>query len=380
MKKNWKNNRGYRWVGVIIFLFMLGMPERALTQEVGIEFSKGSWKKQLNQAKRQKKLIFLDCHTKWCGFCKVLAQYVFTDPEVARFYNQHFVNVEMDMEEGVGVELVKRYGIHAYPTLLFINAQGELEDYHAGYLAPKEPIALGERALKPENNLAGMRKRYAAGEREPEMLREYLRILSKAYQDSLMREIISTDLGGLDDNRFYTPEVWNIIEENGQAAISLLISRVIPNRDKFYGVVEKERVDQGIDKALSAKAISFIHNAGRKSFQPEECRQLKEFFLSQKALPYAGEYLATIYAGEYLHQKEYTQVLNVLEDIVKYHYFRLDSRDEVLNFTLRYVAECEDMEIRKQGMELLDALPRTTIREKKKPMYEATRKMLAGKE
>ena len=100
---------------------MLGMPERALTQEVGIEFSKGSWKKQLNQAKRQKKLIFLDCHTKWCGFCKVLAQYVFTDPEVARFYNQHFVNVEMDMEEGVGVELVKKYGIHAYPTLLFIN-------------------------------------------------------------------------------------------------------------------------------------------------------------------------------------------------------------------------------------------------------------------
>ena len=36
---------------------MLGMPERALTQEVGIEFSKGSWKKQLNQAKRQKKLV-----------------------------------------------------------------------------------------------------------------------------------------------------------------------------------------------------------------------------------------------------------------------------------------------------------------------------------
>ena len=74
---------------------------------------------------------------------------------MARFYNQHFVNVEMDMEEGVGVELVKKYGIHAYPTLLFINEQGELEDYHAGYLAPKELIALGERALKPENNLAG---------------------------------------------------------------------------------------------------------------------------------------------------------------------------------------------------------------------------------
>ena len=357
---------------------MLGVPERGLAQEVGIGFSKGSWKKQLNQARRQKKLIFLDCHTKWCGFCKVLAEYVFTDPEVAQFYNRHFVNVEMDMEEGIGVELVKKYGVHAYPTLLFIDAQGELVDYHAGYLSPKELIALGERALNPESNLAGMQKRYAAGERKPEMLREYLRILSRAYQDSLMREIISTDFGKLDDPQFYTPEVWKTIDENNQAAIPLFMSRVIPNREKFYQVVDKETVDQGIDKALSGKASSFIDHAGRKSFCPGECRQMKEFCLSQDALPYAGEYLAKIYIGEYLHKKDYAQVMNVLEDIVKYHYFRQDTRDEVLNFTLRYVAKCEDMEIRKKGVELLDALPRTTIREKKKPMYDATRNMLLG--
>lgn len=47
MKKNWKNNRGYRWVGVIIFLFMLGMPERALTQEVGIRIFEGLLEKTI---------------------------------------------------------------------------------------------------------------------------------------------------------------------------------------------------------------------------------------------------------------------------------------------------------------------------------------------
>ena len=98
------------------------------------------------------------------------------------------------------------------------------------------------------------------------MLREYLRILSKAYQDSLMREIISTDLGGLDDNRFlYSGSLEHYRGKRSGSNIPVDIG-VIPNRDKFYGVVEKERVDQGIDKALSAKAISFIHNAGRKAF------------------------------------------------------------------------------------------------------------------
>ena len=82
--------------------------------------------------------------------------------------------------------------------------------------------------------------------------------------------------------------------------------------------------------------------------------------------------------GNIFIQKEYTQVLNVLEDIVKYHYFRLDSRDEVLNFTLRYVAECEDMEIRKQGWSCWMLCP-GRLSGKEKPMYEATGRCWRGK-
>ena len=39
------------------------------------------------------------------------------------------------MEKGEGVELRKRYDVNAYPTLLVLNAEGELLCRHAGYLS-----------------------------------------------------------------------------------------------------------------------------------------------------------------------------------------------------------------------------------------------------
>lgn len=35
--------------------------------------------------KKEKKLIFVDCYTSWCGPCKMLAKNVFTQDKVADF-------------------------------------------------------------------------------------------------------------------------------------------------------------------------------------------------------------------------------------------------------------------------------------------------------
>lgn len=65
----------------------------------GIQFTQLEWKKILNKASKDEKLIFIDCYTTWCGPCKLMAKNVFTDSEVGHFFNEHFINVKLDMEK-----------------------------------------------------------------------------------------------------------------------------------------------------------------------------------------------------------------------------------------------------------------------------------------
>ncbi|WP_303223941.1 thioredoxin family protein, partial [Butyricimonas faecihominis] len=78
--------------------------------------------KALELAKSEKKLVFIDCYTSWCGPCKIMAKEVLPQKEVGDFLNERFVCVKYDMEEGEGPEIAKRYKVDAYPTFLLLNA------------------------------------------------------------------------------------------------------------------------------------------------------------------------------------------------------------------------------------------------------------------
>jgi thiol-disulfide isomerase/thioredoxin len=80
----------------------------------------------LAKAKTEKKLVFMDAYASWCGPCKLMEKNVFTDKNVADFYNKNFINVRIDMEKGEGKELAMKYGVRSYPTFLFLNAEGEI--------------------------------------------------------------------------------------------------------------------------------------------------------------------------------------------------------------------------------------------------------------
>lgn len=67
------------------------------------------WDEVLQEAKKQNRLIFMDCYTVWCGPCKGLSQDIFPQKQVGDFFNAHFVNVKYDMEKGDGKMLREKY-------------------------------------------------------------------------------------------------------------------------------------------------------------------------------------------------------------------------------------------------------------------------------
>lgn len=128
---------------LILFASGFAKAENPVKIKGGIQFHTGTWNQALAQAKQENKLIFLDIYASWCGPCKYLKTTTFTDGEVGKFYNVSFVNVTLDGEKGEGAVLAKKYGVRAYPTLLFVNSDGEIVKGSVGYQNPEQFINLG---------------------------------------------------------------------------------------------------------------------------------------------------------------------------------------------------------------------------------------------
>jgi thioredoxin-related protein len=121
---------------LLIFSLFIG---QSLYSNAQIAFEHGSFAEAKQKAASENKLIFIDAFTVWCGPCKQLAKNIFPLPEVGEYFNRNFINVKMDMEKGEGIEMTKQYSVNAYPTLLFVNAKGELVHRTCG-LMPKENL------------------------------------------------------------------------------------------------------------------------------------------------------------------------------------------------------------------------------------------------
>ena len=58
---------------LLVFLLWISIGGGVIAQNRSIRFEPKDWKKAVEKARKENKLIFLDCHTSWCGPCKNLA-------------------------------------------------------------------------------------------------------------------------------------------------------------------------------------------------------------------------------------------------------------------------------------------------------------------
>ncbi len=95
-----------------------------------IQFMK-SYDEAIKLAAKLDKPILIDFQTEWCGSCRVMEQLVFTaKPVVAQSSDYVFLKLDGDKQK----ELVKKYGVKAYPTTILLSANEEVLQKHTGYL------------------------------------------------------------------------------------------------------------------------------------------------------------------------------------------------------------------------------------------------------
>ncbi len=135
----------------------------ANAQTKTIKFENGTWEEIKARSAKENKLIFLDAYATWCGICKRMDKNVFTNDTVADYFNTHFINARIDMESGEGTDIAKQYNVNVYPTLLFINGQGNVVHRAEGGFQQQQFVELARDAQNPDKQNSGVIKTHEAG-------------------------------------------------------------------------------------------------------------------------------------------------------------------------------------------------------------------------
>lgn len=199
----------------------------------GIQFmpEETPFQQLLDKAKAENKIIFIDAYTTWCGPCKWLVANVFTDPEVGAYFNQNFINAKIDMEKGQGVELAKRYEVRAYPTLLFIDGDGEVVHRICGASPKEDFLKKSKVALDNENNLKALVTNYNTGNRDLSFLSNYLTFGASACME--MGSVASEYWSLMDKEAWASEETWDIFQNYVRDINSDQFEFMINNIEKF---------------------------------------------------------------------------------------------------------------------------------------------------
>ena len=223
-----------------VFLSFLTLSVSAQSE---INFHK-DWNEAMAEAAKTNKLIFMDAYTTWCGPCKMMSKNVFTEGKVAAFFNENFVNAKIDMEKGEGPSLARKYRVMAYPTLLFVDSDGNEVHRAVGYLNPDQFLELGQVAQDPSKQMLFLKKKYEGGDRSEKVLLNYSNALFDAYSgghEQVALEYMNLQKDwGTEDNLKYIFKMMEGID-------SPLFGYFKENKEKFENLFGKDQVERRME-------------------------------------------------------------------------------------------------------------------------------------
>lgn len=107
-----------------------------------------SFDEGMAKAAKEKKNVLIDFYTSWCHWCKTMDEKTFSNSEVAKKLKKQFVSIRINAESNTekatykgetytNVQLTQSFGVRGFPSLAFLDKQGEPITVVPGFIPPE---------------------------------------------------------------------------------------------------------------------------------------------------------------------------------------------------------------------------------------------------
>ena len=88
--------KAYSLVLIILALVATSFVFKPKVEKADIKWL--TWKQMQEAQKKEKRKVFVDVYTEWCGWCKRMDATTFSDPEIVKYANENFYAIKFDAE------------------------------------------------------------------------------------------------------------------------------------------------------------------------------------------------------------------------------------------------------------------------------------------
>ncbi len=276
----------------------------------GIVFTEGSFEEIVELAKKENKNIFVDAYTTWCAPCKKMTAQTFPDLQVGLFFNKNFVSIKLDAEKESSHGFFSKYKADAFPTLFWLNSDGELMDKQSGFMSPDELLKAAEMALTKniEANYRALEKRWESGERTNDLFREYVFGDMRTIAPEKIKQHTIDYLSTLTDEQLKSYETYVIVRSfMRQPSNDIIFTTLLNNWDSYLDQEEdKESMWVNMYRTLVRSTSAHLFNKDQEGFE-------KAYeSIASLDFEYIDFYIESLKLEKLIFSHEYEQALNMI--------------------------------------------------------------------
>ena len=316
--------------------------------EGGIVFEELSLEEALAKAKAEGKYVFLDCYTSWCGPCKVMSKQVFVRKAVGDLFNPTCINIKLDMENGEGPEIAKRYGVMAYPTMFVLNADGSVKYRLQGGMEAGHFLLKAGNALDPAISYTELKGYGSLSACPLEKQADYIIALCDGGELRDASQEIAAYLKAVEGKTELYPAVWKLCNHFSDRPADPVFQFVVSHWSDFAFVPQAE-LEGKTERLLFPQYIAYLSGKMNK----QDFAQIKKLvekagFRQDYSLVYLDRIVATAdkkdwkglmdcYRNEVARLQDAKTRLNL--DVLL-HYFATGAPASVKEQMVAYVQDC----------------------------------------